>query len=90
MPSSRYSSIVSSHPTTYSDGQAKANASFVLLQQEKTLYLNALLERANSVTATIKTGLLEVLHEFIQEVGLGNLIEMKPQHGANMVTSLFL
>ena len=74
---------------TYSYGQAKANASFILLQPEKTLYLHALLEQSKSCDYSNKDGVVGGL-KFIQEAGLGNLIEIKPQRGANMVTSLFL
>ena len=89
MPSFRYSSIDSSHPTTHADGQAKANASFILLQPGKTLYLNALLEQRKFRDHDNKDGAVRGL-KLLQEAGLGNLIEIKPQRGANMVTSLFL
>ena len=89
MLSFHFFSIDSSHPTTYSNGQAKANASFILLQPGKTMYLNALLEKRKFCDRGNKDGVVRGL-KLLQEPGLGNLIEIKPQRGANMVTSLFL
>ena len=67
----------------------KQKQMLLLLQPGKTLYLNTLLKQRKFHDRGNKDGAVRGL-KLLQEAGLGNFIEIKPQRRANIVTSLFL